>query len=629
MGPLLEVGLSNCLMALLLALVAACVGRLCRRPALTHGLWLLVLLKLVTPPLFRVPVPWPEHAELVTREEVAVLPAAPADLPEQALPAEPLPREVGAVAAAVVPRAERGAAAPDPPAAPVEGPPAPPAPMPAAAPLPGPLLLEAEGSLPWALLLAAAWLVGSGCWFALALARVRGFGRALRHAQPAPAELQEEAEALAVRLGLARCPGVWLVSGAVSPMLWALGGAARLLVPEGLLERLAPEQRATLLAHELAHLKRRDHWVRVLELLVLGLYWWFPLVWWARRELREAEEECCDAWVVWALPDSPRAYATALVETLDFLSGACPALPPAASGVGPLHLLRRRLTMIMRGSTPRTLTGAGFLALFGLGVVLLPLVPSWAQQPSGPGRAGEEEQQAERADRKAQLEKAHADLRRTLHELERLQADLAAKQAAIERQAEQVRRATEQLQRAGERPRSPAGEERPVRPGRTDKPNPGQPRRELPPQPRAGGGQPDVQRRLSELERKLDLVLSELVSLRHEMARRGPAPGGPGGRGGMQPGQPGGYPRTPGPGGGRGGPGFPGAPGARPGGGANLPGGPGGPPGVPGAPGAPGFPTPPNPPVPPGAPAAFPPGVPGTPNPASTPRPDPLPAGVP
>src|SRR5262249_54419472 len=196
---------------------------------------------------------------------------------------------------------------------------------------------------------------------------------------------QQEAEALAARLGLARCPRVCLVPGAVSPMLWALGGAARLLLPAELLPRLGAEQRATLLTHELAHLKRRDHWVRVLELVVLGLYWWFPLVWWARRELREAEEECCDAWVVWALPDSPRAYATALVETLDFLSGARPALPPAASGAGPLHLLRRRLTMIMRGTTPRALTGAGLLGLLGLGALLLPLVPSWAQQPPDPG----------------------------------------------------------------------------------------------------------------------------------------------------------------------------------------------------------------------------------------------------
>src|SRR6202022_2157966 len=98
-------------------------------------------------------------------------------------------------------------------------------------------------------------------------------------------------------------------------------------------DRLTSEQQTTLLTHELAHLRRRDHWVRGLELVVTGLYWWHPIVWWARRELRQAEEECCDAWVVAALPRAAKAYAIALMETLDFLSEARPALPLGASGI--------------------------------------------------------------------------------------------------------------------------------------------------------------------------------------------------------------------------------------------------------------------------------------------------------
>jgi hypothetical protein len=59
MGTLLDIGVSNAVMAALLALPAAAVGSVCRRPAVVHCLWLLVLLKLVTPPLFRVPISWP------------------------------------------------------------------------------------------------------------------------------------------------------------------------------------------------------------------------------------------------------------------------------------------------------------------------------------------------------------------------------------------------------------------------------------------------------------------------------------------------------------------------------------------------------------------------------------------
>ena len=56
MSLLLEIALSNAVVATLLALLVVLVSRFCRRPALIHGLWLVVLLKLVTPPVIPVPV---------------------------------------------------------------------------------------------------------------------------------------------------------------------------------------------------------------------------------------------------------------------------------------------------------------------------------------------------------------------------------------------------------------------------------------------------------------------------------------------------------------------------------------------------------------------------------------------
>jgi hypothetical protein len=174
-------------------------------------------------------------------------------------------------------------------------------------------------------------------------------------------------------------------------MVWAMAHAPRLLLPAMLLERLDPEQQTALLIHELAHIRRRDHWVRILELVATGLYWWHPVVWWARREIHEAEEQCCDAWVVWALAGAGRAYALALLKTVDFFSGARTFLPMAASGIGQLPHLRRRLVMIMQGQTPRSLSSAGVLSVVGLGLLLLPVVPTRAQQgaprSSPPGTA--------------------------------------------------------------------------------------------------------------------------------------------------------------------------------------------------------------------------------------------------
>jgi bla regulator protein blaR1 len=341
---LLYVGLSNALLATLLALLAGFVGRCCRRPALVHGLWLLVLLKLVTPPLLPVGLPWPTTPG-PTEEPVAAsitLPMA------DALGAD---EDGGAVEAL----------------APVD-------PLPQAPP----------GAGSWVMVAVAVWLTGSLLWLGIAALRVARFRRLLRFARPAPAALQEQSQRLAERLGLARGPGVWFVSAPVSPLLWALGRTPRLLLPEALWERLTEPQRAALLLHELAHLRRGDHWVRRLELVTLGLYWWHPVVWWAGRRLREAEELCCDAWVVWALPDAAEAYARALVETVTFLSQTRPPLPVGASGVGRVPLLKRRLTMILGGNTPRGPGWLGYVVLVGLGLLLLPLVCSWSQQPLQP-----------------------------------------------------------------------------------------------------------------------------------------------------------------------------------------------------------------------------------------------------
>jgi hypothetical protein len=226
-------------------------------------------------------------------------------------------------------------------------------------------------------------LAGALLWLVWAGWHVRRFRRLLRFATLAPASLQEEAQALARRLGLRRCPAVWLLPGAVSPMVWALGRSPRILFPAGLLGCLDGEQRASLLLHELAHVRRRDHWVRMVELLAFALYWWHPVAWWARRELREAEEQCCDAWVVWALGGAPRIYALALVQAVAFFSQARSPLPLTASGIGQVRHLRRRLTMIMRGTTPRSLSRAGLLTVFAAGLLLLPALPSGAQDAPG------------------------------------------------------------------------------------------------------------------------------------------------------------------------------------------------------------------------------------------------------
>jgi hypothetical protein len=204
---------------------------------------------------------------------------------------------------------------------------------------------------------------------------------------PAPPALQERAQRLAQQLGLSRCPRIYILPAPLTPLLWAVIGEPCLLLPAVLWNRLTGQQQDTLLAHELAHLRRGDPWVRRLEMVVLGLYWWHPVVWWARHEIQEAEEQCCDAWVLWTIPTAAETYAAALLETVAYLSRLRPALPLGASGVGQTRLLRRRLTMILKGTTPRALSRTTLAVLLVCGAALLPLRPTWGQQlPSTPNQ---------------------------------------------------------------------------------------------------------------------------------------------------------------------------------------------------------------------------------------------------
>ena len=533
MVTLLEIGVRNALAATALAILAAGLGWALRRPALTHSLWLLVLLKFLTPPLVPVPIAWPMppgsnpalrsgqaaiEANAAPSETLpsarppagatdtgeGIHPPAPSDLPEQGGGQEAvasLPPDVPAVSGPE----DRQADAQPPRAAPAAGARSP---APEAAPLPTPVP-PATGTASWTQGAAALWLAGSLLWFGQAGLAVRRFRRLVRYAPTAPAVVQDQARELAGRLGLRRCPTVLLLPGTVSPMIWGLGRGLRLLLPAELLARLNEEQRAALVTHELAHLRRRDHWVRGLELLTTGLYWWHPVAWWARRALREAEEECCDAWVVWALPAVARAYATALLETLDFLSRAGSAPPATASAIGRVPSLRRRLIMIMRGTTPRSLSTLGFWTVLGLGAALLPLLPTWAQTEPAPGRPGPPAEGAGQGG-SGGTESVEAYIQRLRAELHRQQAQLQQTESRIKELEEELRRGEA---RAREDARARA-RSRPVPPDESA-PNAG---------PKLSGedfrdGSPG---QLRELERKVETLLQEVRAL-----RQGPGPQGP------------------------------------------------------------------------------------------------------
>ena len=366
MHPLVEDALVNAVMATILALLAAVVGWCFRRPALTHVLWLLVLVKLITPPVWRVPM---LERDWVSRPVAAfgvMLDLSLNDLPSlpemSTDPSDPTDPQTAAVR--VRPRA-----------------------LPAAQPKtpkwPRSWMLIAltwlrteNGQWITTAGLLVTWGLGTITWFTIQIWRCLLFQKAMRSGWAAPIEVQEQLAKLAARCGCSQAPLVWLMPGALSPMLWSMGRSTRLIFPEALLDRLDVVSRETLLAHELAHYQRGDHWVRFVSLFATGLFWWHPVAWWARHMIEASEEECCDAWVVTRGAAAPRRYAEAILETVDFMAEQHCRVPPLGTGLGQLPFLRQRLIWIMRGPRRQDFSHVGRMLCVTL-AVSLPFQPTW------------------------------------------------------------------------------------------------------------------------------------------------------------------------------------------------------------------------------------------------------------
>lgn len=363
---LLQFGLSNLLLSLLIAAAAWAVHVSGRWPSVAHLLWLVVLVKLLTPPVVALPgVALPgwlgdetaANTQVITQEHPPGWPGAFTETstlrPDAALGFDAEHRtafgHADMLEAATAPRSVANPAA------------------------------ETSGWARARAVLVAGWLIGSAFVLTITLVRVFRFNRLLRNASvQAGPSVQRLAQDVGRRLGLRRVPKVYTTRAKLSPLVWWAGGRVRIVLPTDVAESMPTAQLRWVLAHELAHVRRRDHGVRWIEWLACVAFWWNPAAWWARRNLRANEEACCDALVLGCFSsthDTPKHYADAILCVVESL--ALPAIrPPAiASEINSGGTLERRFEMILSAKTlthtprwARTLVLLGAVGLMPLGL---------------------------------------------------------------------------------------------------------------------------------------------------------------------------------------------------------------------------------------------------------------------
>ena len=340
MAWLTTVAIWNAGIATLLAFLAYTVGRYAKSAAVGHALWILVLVKLITPPLFEIPLrvlPSSTLSTPVSREAVTESSTPVIDISTS-------PMNHGPIADATASLTS---------------------------------VAEIPSTIDWTQILVALWLIGSLLYATYQVYVIWQMCKLMRLAEP-DIRIDRAMHRIAKRANARNYPVARVVPWVGSPMLWGLGGTSVIVLPEQLFDSLDDDAAETLLQHELAHFQRGDQWVRILEFLASTIFWWHPVVWLAIREIEIYEEQCCDAWVVRQDKSRRRRYAEALLDTVDFISDSPdPKLPIAASGLGRVPLLKKRIQSIMLAKSQ--ILGSQARIAVALLVALVPLQPKLLQ----------------------------------------------------------------------------------------------------------------------------------------------------------------------------------------------------------------------------------------------------------
>jgi uncharacterized protein (TIGR03435 family) len=223
-----------------------------------------------------------------------------------------------------------------------------------------------DDAMPW---LVMAWFAGAllfsarllGGW--LVAARL---GSTQVH--PAPAQWQQTLHQLAARLRVS--PPVRLLISALVQVPTVVGWLRPVvLMPVGALAGLPAEHIEALLAHELAHIRRHDYLINILQGLAEAMLFYHPAIWWISNHLRNEREHCCDDIAV-SLNGNALTYARALADLESRRpSPFTPAL--AANGGSLKDRIARLLGQPRRPSHATLAPGAGAAILLATAALAL------------------------------------------------------------------------------------------------------------------------------------------------------------------------------------------------------------------------------------------------------------------
>jgi beta-lactamase regulating signal transducer with metallopeptidase domain len=223
----------------------------------------------------------------------------------------------------------------------------------------------------WMIVLFAAWIAGAVVLATRAVRVWRSATRTARALPPAPPQLAAEVALLARRL---RAPVPALRIGADGTTPYVVGALRPILVlPAALAAPHRVIDRAAIVSHELAHLRRRDPYVAIVQAFAAAVLWFYPVVWFVNRRINAAREAACDLWAIARGPLAREQYARLLLSY-----ARVPAPAAVAALAAPGGQLGARIDNVLDRR-----------ARAGVGPIGLALVPVWIALGLGGARTAE------------------------------------------------------------------------------------------------------------------------------------------------------------------------------------------------------------------------------------------------
>ncbi len=250
----------------------------------------------------------------------------------------------------------------------------------------GPAAPAAPASLPWRTIVIALWLTIAALLFLRSLLIThRLVANAMRVGTTPPARTIAALDAARRRLSLHT--SVDLIASPLCEAPAVLRVLRPIIVlPSDGCESLADDELESLLCHECAHVARRDNLVGLVESLAGSLFWFHPLVWFARRRIASAREEACDERVTDAAMPA-ETYVGALAKLCRSLVAPRVA---AVSCMANAHL-KERIEHLMRYDTLRGSALSHRVITVATTIAVAALIFTGGVVAASPGKTGDKD----------------------------------------------------------------------------------------------------------------------------------------------------------------------------------------------------------------------------------------------